>query len=50
MTKEEFLAKVVFSNDEERSDALFYIKAKGLYLHLQIFDYLTNDNNKRIIK
>ena len=33
MTKEEFLSKVVFKDDNERDDALFYIKVKGLYLH-----------------
>ena len=44
MTKEEFLSKVVFKDDDERSDALFYIKVKGLYLHVQIFNYLTKGN------
>ena len=44
MTKEEFLAKIVFNNDEERDDALFYIKVKGLYVHIQIYEYLTKGN------
>ena len=44
MTKEEFLSKVVFKSDDERSDALFYIKVKGLYLHIKIFDYLAKGN------
>ena len=44
MTKEEFLAKIVFNNDEERDDALFYIKVKGLYLHVLILNYLSKGN------
>lgn len=49
MTKEEFLAKIVFNNDEERDDALFYIKVKGLYLHVEIYEYLFKENNNQAI-
>ena len=44
MTKEQFLSQVIFKDDDERSDALFYIKVKGLFLHVQIFNYLTKGN------
>ena len=49
MTKQEFLSKIVFSNNEERNDALFYIDMKGLYLHIQIFDYLTKEKPSKTI-
>ena len=49
MTKEEFLAKIVFNNDEERDDALFYIKVKGLYLNVEIYEYLLKENNNQAI-
>lgn len=49
MTKEEFLAKIVFNNDEERDDALFYIKVKSLYLHVEIYEYLLKENNNQAI-
>lgn len=49
MTKEEFLAKIVFDNDEERDDALFYIKVKGLYLHVEIYEYLFKENINQTI-
>ncbi len=49
MTKEEFLTKIVFNNDEERGDALFYIKVKGLYLHVEIYEYLLKENNNQAI-
>lgn len=49
MTKEEFLSKVVFNNDEERDDALFYINMKGLYLHATIFNYLLQENHNKQI-
>ena len=29
MTKEQFLSKVIFKDDNERGDALFYIEVKG---------------------
>lgn len=45
MTKEEFLSKVVFKDNNERDDALFYIKVKGLYLHAHIYNYLLKTNN-----
>lgn len=44
MNVEELFNRIDFKDDNERSDALFYIKVKGLYLHLQIFDYLTKGN------
>ena len=43
MTKEEFLEKVTFKDNEERENALFYINMKGLYLHMMIFDYLSKE-------
>lgn len=43
MTKEEFLEKVIFKDDEERDNALFYIDMKGLYLHIMIYDYLSKE-------
>lgn len=49
MTKEEFLSKIVFNNDEERDDALFYIKVKGLSLHIDIYKYLLKENNNQAI-
>lgn len=49
MTKEEFLEKVVFNDVEERDDALFYIKVKGLSLHKEIYDYLLKENNNQAI-
>ena len=49
MTKEEFLSKVVFKDDNERDDALFYIKVKGLYLHTLIYDSLSKENNNQIV-
>ena len=49
MTKEQFLSKVIFNSNEERDDALFYIKVKGLSLHLEIYDYLLKENNNQAI-
>ena len=49
MTKEQFLSKVIFNSNEERDDALFYIKVKGLSLHLDIYDYLLKENNNQIV-
>lgn len=49
MTKEEFLSKVQFENDEEREDALFYINVKGLYLHNSIYNRLLKENNNASI-
>ena len=49
MTKEQFLSKVIFNSNEERDDALFYIKVKGLSLHKEICDYLLKENNNQTI-
>ena len=49
MTKEQFLSKVIFNSNEERDDALFYIKVKGLSLHIEIYDYLLKENNNQTI-
>lgn len=49
MTKEQFLSKVIFNSVEERDDALFYIKVKGLYLHVEIYEYLLKENNNQAI-
>ena len=49
MTKEQFLSKVIFNSNEERDDALFYIKVKGLSLHIEIYDYLLKENNNQIV-
>ena len=49
MTKEEFLSKLIFNSNEERDDALFYIKVKGLSLHKEIYDYLLKENNNQVI-
>ena len=50
MTKEEFLEKkVIFNDDEERDNALFYINMKGLYLHVMIFDYLSKETGNEQI-
>lgn len=44
MTKEQFLSKVIFKDDNERGDALFYVRVKGLYIHTHIYDYLLKEN------
>ncbi|MBO7573830.1 MAG: Abi family protein [Bacilli bacterium] len=49
MTKEQFLSKIIFNSNEERDDALFYIKVKGLSLHKEIYDYLLKENNNQAI-
>ena len=49
MTKELFLSTVIFNSNEERDDALFYIKVKGLSLHIEIYDYLLKENNNQIV-
>ena len=49
MTKEQFLSKIIFNSNEERDDALFYIKVKGLSLHKEIYDYLLKENNNQTI-
>ena len=49
MTKEEFLPKVTFNSNEERDDALFYIKVKGLSLHKEIYNYLLKENTDQVI-
>ena len=49
MTKEEFLAKLIFNSNEERDDALFYINVKSLYLHIEIYEYLLKGNNDQEI-
>ena len=49
MTKEEFLSKVKFNSNEERDDALFYIKVKGLSLHKEIYNYLLKENTDQVI-
>ncbi len=45
MTKEQFLSKVIFKDDNERGDALFYVRVKGLYIHTHIYDYLLKENS-----
>lgn len=45
MTKEQFLSKIIFNSNEERDDALFYIKVKSLSLHKEVYDYLLKENN-----
>lgn len=45
MTKEQFLSKVIFKDDNERGDALFYIRVKGLYIHTHIYNYLLKENS-----
>ena len=49
MTKEQFLSKVIFNSNEERDDALFFIKVKGSSLHIEIYDYLLKENNNQIV-
>lgn len=44
MTKEQFQSQIIFKDDKERGDALFYIKVKGLYIHIHIYNHLLKEN------